>query len=97
MSNDKALIPVKIERDERNLYLFREEGGNLLIQATHTIFILKEVEKDVYSQIDGKKTVGDIAEMLSDKYDAPTLTIEKDVAAFLFQLKEKKLISLHES
>ena len=35
------LIPTKILKDDRNIYIFRIENDNLIIQATHVLYILK--------------------------------------------------------
>jgi hypothetical protein len=45
------LIPIKILKDDRNVYIFREESGNLIIQATHVLYILKDIEKEIYNLV----------------------------------------------
>jgi hypothetical protein len=56
-------------------------------------FVINEVGKDVWEQIDGKKNIQQVIEELIKIYDADSEAIEKDVSVFLKELEEAKVIS----
>ena len=87
------IIPTKILKDDRNIYIFRIENNNLIIQATHVLYILKDLEKQIYDLIDWNNTIWDILSKISIDYNISILEIESDIINFLENLKEKKLIN----
>jgi hypothetical protein len=56
-------------------------------------FVINEVGKDVWEQIDGEKNVQQVIEELTKTYDADSEEIEKDVSVFIKELEEAKVIS----
>lgn len=90
----KKKVPVKLKGDERNIFLFREEGEKLIIQGTHIIYILENTAKDIYNTIDDKKTVEEIIKKLSFQYNSPQNKIEKDVIEFIKYLVDKEIVKL---
>lgn len=85
--------PIKLKKDDRNVFLFREEKEKLIIQGTHVIYVLGEIEKDIYNMIDNKKNINDIVKALTLKYNHPKKKILKDVIVFLKKLSQAKLIN----
>lgn len=90
----KNKIPIKKEGDGRNKFLFREEGEKLLIQGTHVIYILEDLERFIYNLIDGKRNIEEIVKELTIRYGVAYEKIYYDVESFLNQLVEKGLIFL---
>lgn len=89
----KNIIPTKILKDDRNIYIFRIENNNLIIQATHVLYILKDLEKQIYDLIDWSNTIWDILDKISIDYNISKWEIKSDIINFLDKLKEKKLIN----
>jgi len=92
MKGDTILIQKK--SDDRNEYLFRREDNKLIIQGTHVLFILGDIEKDIYYLIDGKRTVDDIIKEISDSYNISPREITEDVKLFIRQLINNKLVQI---
>lgn len=92
----KSKIPLKKEGDSRNKFLFREEGEKLLIQGTHVIYILEDIERSIYNLIDGKRSIEEITNKLAVQYDAAPEKIYNDVRSFIKQLVKKDLVILND-
>lgn len=87
-------IPIKLKRDKKNIFLFREEDGKLIIQGTHVIYILENTAKDIYYAINNKKTINEIIKKLTSQYNLPKDKISRGVILFIKKLSEKKIIEL---
>lgn len=94
--NKKILlkIPIRKKEDNRNKFLFRVEEEKLLIQGTHVIYVLGNIEKGIYCAIDGKKNIKEIISELALQYNFSDDQILNDVTGFVIQLLEKNLIEL---
>lgn len=91
----KNKIPTKKEGDGRNKFLFREEGEKLLIQGTHVIYVLEDLERSIYDLINGKRSTEEITKELAIKHDIAHEKIYNDVGSFINQLVKKGLIVLN--
>lgn len=56
------------------------------------LYSLNETGKAIWSKLDGKHTVQQIAIELSDEFDLPTKEIEQDVLGLTSELLKRKLL-----
>lgn len=73
---------------------FREEkfGGVLFETRSEKVFTLSPTATAVVRAIEGGGGEREIATQLKDRFDAPDGTIEREVAAFISDLREKGLV-----
>jgi len=73
--------------------------------STETVFMvpkgdkihaLDEVGTDIWETVDGKKTLGDILELICQQYEVEQSTAEADLFVFMDGLFSKELISFKE-
>lgn len=57
------------------------------------IYTLNEVGAFIWSQIDGKKSLSNIIELLGKSFSVDTATAQEEVVVFTGQLESKKLIA----
>ena len=92
----------KLERvyaKSRDLVEREIEGEIIIVPLTSGIgdledelFTLNEVGKDIWTRIDGKKSVGAITKELLEMYDGDAETLIRDVLGFLAELEKRKLV-----
>lgn len=87
---DTVLVP-------NNACPVREIGGGLIIMAptgtaTHT---LEEIGAYVWRQLDGQRTLRQVAEALTGEYDVTFDAAAKDICEFALQLVNADLVSTH--
>ncbi len=58
------------------------------------IYNLNQVGADVWERLDGKRPLSSIFEELAEEYDAPPERINREVVAFLEELKEAGIVSV---
>lgn len=77
-----------------NYVKFREEkfGGVLFETRSEKVFTLSPTAAAVVRAINGGGDAREIAGRLRDRFDGPDEAIERDVAAFLSELREKGLV-----
>ena len=74
------------------------EGETILLPIYKTskdincIYTLNKVGGAVWNLIDGKKTLGDIKEIILEKFDTTSEEVDKEIAKFLKDLKEIKAV-----
>jgi coenzyme PQQ biosynthesis protein PqqD len=75
------------------------EGEIIIVPLTSEIgdmedelFTLNDTGKEVWKNLDGKKSVDDIISELSNQYKAETGEIEQDVMGLLEELLKRKII-----
>ena len=85
---DSSMVSRKIA-DELILVPIRQNVGDL-----QNIYTLNEAGALIWENIDGKKDIADIIEILMDEYDVEQTTAEADVSDFLSQLESIKAIKL---
>jgi hypothetical protein len=95
---------IKVEMDKVYLpskeVVAREiEGELILVPLTAGIgdledelFTLNETGKAIWKSLDGQRTLGDIAALLSETFEAGQAEIEKDVRGLVEELVKRKLV-----
>ena len=73
---------------------FREEkfGGVLFETRSEKVYTLTPTAAAVVQEIAAGRATDDIAPSLAQRFDAPDGTIEREVGAFLAELREKGLV-----
>ena len=73
---------------------FREEkfGGVLFETRSEKVYTLTPTAAAVVQEIAAGRASGDIAPTLAARYEAPDGAIEREVVAFLAELREKGLV-----
>ena len=78
----------------------REIEGELIIvplkagigDLEDELFTLNDTGKAIWSQLDGKRTLGEIVTLIKKEYDAPEGTIEQDVLGLAEELFRRKML-----
>lgn len=65
------------------------EEGTLLLVDGGQIFELNLLGADIWKLCDGRRTVGDIVNTLHGEYDVGREELERDVSAFLEEMRER--------
>lgn len=87
-------VPFLEEGDSRNGFITRKENENLIVQGTHILYVFDEIGKDIYYEIDNKRSVEDIINSIAIKYNNSKKQIIEDIIDFLIQLSKKGIIKL---
>ncbi|MGC9489956.1 MAG: PqqD family protein [Thermovirgaceae bacterium] len=69
-----------------------EEDTVLLDADAGTYYTLNEVAASVWEKIDGKRTIGDIVELMLEEYDVERATLERDMEDLVADLEDKGLV-----
>lgn len=56
------------------------------------LFTLNDTGKAIWTQLDGRKTLGEIIKTIEDEYDAPAGTIERDVIGLVEELVRRRML-----
>ncbi|MGB5702858.1 MAG: PqqD family protein [Polyangiales bacterium] len=64
---------------------------------TPQLLVLNDIAAGVWLMIDGKRSIGDITAEILSHVEAEPETVARDVAAFLGQLEQRKLIAWEEA
>ncbi len=78
----------------------REIEGEIIIvplvrgigDAEDDLFSLNETGRAFWKLLDGARTLGDIVEVLTERYDAPPVRIEADVLGLAGELLKRRII-----
>ena len=78
----------------------REIEGELIIiplaagigDMEDELYTMNETGKRIWSLLDGTASLGQIANILSQEFDAPTEEIERDVLGLLSELARRKIV-----
>lgn len=78
----------------------REIEGELIIvplvsgigDMEDELFTLNETAKAIWGKFDGKRTLRDLVQELSQEFDAPRAKIEKDVSGLLKELLRRRMV-----
>jgi hypothetical protein len=76
IEEDIFIIPLKNAGEDEPLYSFPAEG----------------VEWEIFSLIDGKRSVEEIIKLLKEKFEGDIEEIKKDTMSFLEDLEKEKII-----
>jgi len=68
--------------------------GRWVLLAPERVLVPDETALEVLRRMDGASSVGHIAELLAEEYDAPAETIRRDVLALLNDLAEKGFVTM---
>ena len=87
---------VYIKQDD---IVFREIAGEFILVPIRgkladmqRIFTLESVGEHIWQELDGKKTLTDILNSVLDQFDVVKATAESDIADFIHELLDAKLI-----
>ena len=80
----------------------REIEGELIIiplaagigDMEDELYTLNETGKAIWSRLDGKTTLGQIAADLMNEFDAPAADIERDVLGLLDELVRRRIVTI---
>ena len=65
-----------------------------VLLAPERAVTLDAVGHAILSEVDGKRSFGEITRMLADKYDAPAEQIAEDSAGFLSALRDRRFLDV---
>lgn len=71
---------------------YDEARQSWVLLGPERVLLLDEIGADILQRVDGERTVADIAALLAAEYDAPADEIGADIAAFLQDLADKRLV-----
>ena len=80
----------------------REIEGELIIiplasgigDMEDELYTLNETGKAIWSRLDGKTTLGQIAAGMAEEFDAPPADIERDVIGLLDELVRRRIVTV---
>lgn len=90
---DAAAVPA-LTRGVR-LHFDKVRGAWVLLAPERTV-TLDAVAHAILSQIDGKRSFGEITAALADRYAAPAEEIAKDSAGFLGALRDRLFLEVRQ-
>ena len=67
-----------------------------VVLAPERMFVPDEQALEILTRVDGRRSIGDIADELAARFDAPRELIAHDVAALLRELADKGVVRLRE-
>jgi len=74
-------------RDLEDEYVFFDENGD-------QVHVLNGTAREIYLLCDGTRTLGEVARMLTERFEVDEATARKDVASLVDQLVGLKLLTL---
>ena len=80
----------------------REIEGDIVIvplvagigDADDELFTLNEAGKAIWQQLDGQRTLGDVALALSGEFDAPLDKLQADVLGFAGAMTQRRILAV---
>ena len=80
----------------------REIEGELIIvplaagigDMDDELFSLNETGREIWSRLDGRRSLADIALVLAQAYDAPVAEIEQDVRGLVAELLKRRILKV---
>ena len=78
-----------VRRNERMPWRIIEDEAILVNIENEIVIHLNEVAAEIWSAMDGKRTVREIVDKVHDMFKADRPTIEKDVVRFIEEFLEK--------
>jgi hypothetical protein len=79
----------------------REIDGEIVIvpivagigDAANDLFTLNETGKAIWKQLDGERTLGDVAKALAQDFDVPLASVQADVLGFAAEMTELRILA----
>lgn len=79
----------------------REIEGDLVIvplvagigDADDELFTLNETGQAIWKRLDGEKTLGEVASLLAEEFDAPLDTLRGDVLGFAGEMTRRRILT----
>jgi hypothetical protein len=79
----------------------REIEGDIVIvplvagigDADDELFTLNETGKAIWKQLDGARTLGDVAKVLAQEFEAPLAELQADVLGFAGEMTERRILA----
>jgi hypothetical protein len=91
---DLSSIPHRCFRSGNIEYKIKEKEDVVEIHLLHAIYYLTDVGKDIWTKIDGKRSIDEICEILMEEYSADKKVLQNEVLDFLEDLLSKNLITI---
>lgn len=63
-----------------------------MVDADDSLYTLTPTAQDIWNLLDGERTLLDVVDILSVKYEVSTDTLEEDVLGFITEMVNEKLI-----
>ena len=98
MAETVTLVTVCVPSDD---IVAREIEGEIIIvplvagigDADDELYTLNETGQAIWAQLDGQKTLAEVAAALSAEFDAPADEIEADVLGFAAEMAERGILA----
>jgi hypothetical protein len=79
----------------------REIEGDIVIvplvagigDADDELFTLNETGKAIWKRLDGERTLGDVAKVLAEEFDAQLPELQADVLGFAGEMTERRILA----
>lgn len=79
----------------------REIEGDIVIvplvagigDADDELFTLNDTGKAIWKQLDGERTLGDVAKVLAEEFDAPLTELQADVLGFAGEMTTRRILA----
>jgi hypothetical protein len=79
----------------------REIEGDIVIvplvagigDADDELFTLNDTGKAIWKQLDGARTLGDVAKLLAQDFDVPLAELQADVLGFAGEMAERRILA----
>ena len=79
----------------------REIEGDIVIvplvagigDAADELFTLNDTAKAIWKQLDGERTLEDVAKALASEFDVPLPVLQADVLGFAYEMTERRILS----
>lgn len=88
--------PVMAKEKFGSELLWRQEDDKHILLARHDMYVLNEFSREVLDLCDGTRTVGDIADFISKKYQLTKEEVLPQINQFFNYTIEKQLLSLED-
>ncbi|MGW8725180.1 PqqD family protein [Streptomyces sp. NPDC055808] len=97
MSGDRAIHvgPATVASLPLNVKI-RNHRGKTIVGGYQHFYELTESATFIWRQIDGVRTVADIAQVIADEYDIDQATVVDDVVELFTELAEHEVIKISE-
>lgn len=82
-----------LTRNPGAAYRIYDGQATIVLPEQARVTVLNEVGSQVWDRIDGRRTLGEILDAVSETYEVPPEQLERDVQEFLDALREHRMVS----
>lgn len=91
--NDNS-IPISAKEKEGSTLLWRQEDDKHILLARHDMYVMNEFSKEIFELCDGTKSVHDLAEYCSKKYDVDISMALENIWTFIDFATSRNLMEI---